>query len=140
MSFKEIPVALPELQALYRSLGEEKIRAIVDKFYIAMEKDVLVGFFFNGKDLKQIAAKQTDFLLRAMGGRPSYTGLAPADAHEKLPPILSGHFDRRLKILEETLTKAGLSDAQRRAWIGFENAFRDAIVASSRIDSAPGVD
>lgn len=128
MSFKEIPVTLPELQALYKNLGEEKIRAIVDDFYAAMENDVLVGFFFDGKDLKKIAAKQTEFLLRAMGGRTSYTGKAPADAHDDLPPILAGHFDRRLKILEETLTKAGLTEAQRLAWIGFENAFRDAIV------------
>lgn len=126
--FKEIPVTLPELQALYKNLGEEKIRAIIQDFYAAMENDILIGFFFEGKDLQKISAKQTEFLLRAMGGRSSYTGKAPADAHDQLPPILAGHFDRRLKILDETLAKAGLSEAQRRAWIGFENAFRDAIV------------
>lgn len=129
MSFKEIPIQKPELQKLYRAVGEGRVREIVLDFYARMEKDVLVGFFFTGKDIPAIAKKQTEFLLRAMGAIPSYSGKAPADAHTALPPILSGHFDRRLKILEETLLAHGLSREQTLTWIGFENAFREAVVS-----------
>lgn len=129
MSFREIPVQKPELQKLYRDLGEERVRLIVLDFYKRMTSDILVGFFFDGKDIDHIAAKQTEFLLRAMGAIPSYSGKAPADAHDALPPILSGHFDRRLKILEETLIAHGLTREQVLVWIGFENAFREAVVA-----------
>jgi len=130
MSFREIPVNKPELQAIYRAHGETKIRAVLQKFYAAMAEDVLIGFFFTGKDLHSIAERQGDFLMRAMGAVPSYSGKAPADAHTELAPILSGHFDRRLVVLEAVLKAEGFSEAETRAWIGFENAFRDAIVVS----------
>jgi truncated hemoglobin YjbI len=64
-----------------------------------------------------------------MGARESYAGLPPAQAHEKLAPILSGHFDRRLRILEQTLSAHGVSEEDTRTWVGFEEAFRDGIVA-----------
>lgn len=128
MNFRELPVAKSELLVLGKDLGEERIRKIVLEFYDRMKDDVLVGFFFDGKDLAAIAEAQTAFLLRAMGLAPSYSGKPPAHAHDDLAPILSGHFDRRLKLLDDVLTDEGLSTAHKRTWLGFENAFRDAIV------------
>jgi len=104
------------------------MEAILQDFYARMAADMLIGFFFDGRDVAAIARKQAEFLLRAMGATPSYQGKAPAQAHDELPPILSGHFDRRLRLLEETLRAHGLSEEDIRTWIGFENAFRDAIV------------
>jgi hemoglobin len=129
--FIELPVQLPELRGLYARLGKEKIEAILKDFYRRMEQDILVGFFFRGKDVDQIAERQLQFLLRAMGATPSYSGKPPASAHSELAPILSGHFDRRLKLLEETLVEHGLSAEDIRTWIGFENAFREGIVSTS---------
>jgi len=129
MSFKEIPIQKPELLKLGKELGLTRVQAIVLDFYKRMENDVLVGFFFAGKDISAIAAKQSEFLLRAMGLTPSYSGKPPANAHTEMPPILTGHFDRRLKVLEETLTSHHLKREQILVWIGFENAFRDAIVS-----------
>ena len=128
MSFRELTINLPELKALYSRVGDPKVREILRDFYSRMAKDVLIGFFFDGKDIVVIADRQAEFLLRAMGARPTYTGKAPANAHDALPPILSGHFDRRLKLLEETLLAHGLADADMRTWVAFENTFRDAIV------------
>jgi truncated hemoglobin YjbI len=130
MSFRELPVIKPELLSLGRRLGEPRIREIVRDFYRRLEHDVLVGFFFDGKDIELIAERQSQFILRAMGLQPSYTGKAPADAHTELAPILSGHFDRRLVVLDETLKANGLNENDRQIWIGFENAFREAIVHS----------
>lgn len=132
LSFKDLPVEKPELRALGNALGEERIRKIVRSFYDLMAADTLVGFFFIGHDLDRIAEGQTAFLYRAMGLRPSYSGKAPADAHTKLAPILSGHFDRRLTLLEAHLRAEGLTPAQTAVWVGFENAFREAIVAPSK--------
>lgn len=128
--FKEIPVVKPELLAIYRAHGEAKIRDTILKFYRTMSQDVLIGFFFDGKDLEHVAHRQGDFILRAMGATSSYSGKAPADAHANLPPILSGHFDRRLTILEATLRQEGFAENEIRAWLGLENAFRDAVVSS----------
>jgi truncated hemoglobin YjbI len=128
MGFRELPVIKPELLALGARLGETRIRELVHRFYERMEKDILIGYFFTGRNLGEIADRQSEFLFRAMGLRPSYAGKAPADAHVELPPILSGHFDRRLVLLDQTLEAEGLSEPDRQIWIGFENAFRDAIV------------
>lgn len=102
---------------------------MLDDFYHAMSTDLLVGFFFDGKDLKKIAQMQKKFLLRAMGVNPSYEGKAPAQAHSEIAPILKGHFDRRLRILEEVLKKYGLTPKSIKTWIEFEETFRPGIQA-----------
>jgi len=127
--FKNLPVEKPELLALGQFLGAARIRVIIRAFYEVMHADVMIGFYFTGKDLDRIAEHQTAFVLKAFGLATSYTGVPPASAHSALPPILEGHFDRRLKLLDELLEREGLSPSQRKAWIGFENAFRAAIVS-----------
>ncbi|HUP56066.1 MAG TPA: group 1 truncated hemoglobin [Bdellovibrionota bacterium] len=120
----------PELKKVFeRAGGEAGLENILLDFYGRMSRDLLIGFFFIGKDVEAIARKQKDFLLRAFGARPSYSGKPPAEAHESLAPILSGHFDRRLQLLEETLRDHGLAAEDIRSWVGFENAFRGQIVA-----------
>ena len=138
---REIPLSLnkPELKLLYHHLAqqperpgqtpEERLGEILRDFYRRMSHDILIGYFFDGRDVDAIAAKQKEFLLRAMGATPSYSGNPPAQAHGKLPPILRGHFDRRLQILEATLRDHGLSAEDIRTWLTFENAFRDGVVS-----------
>lgn len=126
---KEISVSKPALKAIFTKVGgEEGLRTILRDFYERMSKDILIGFFFDGKDLNAIADKQLEFLSRAMGGRMTYTGKPPAQAHTELARILTGHFDRRLRILEETLRDHGLDAEDIRNWVEFEGAFRDAVV------------
>jgi len=128
MSLKNLPIEKPELRALGQALGEERIRGIVRRFYDRMLADTMIGFFFVGHDLERISEMQSAFLLRAMGLRESYSGRPPAQAHDSLPPILEGHFDRRLVLLDEHLTTEGLSAPQRKTWIAFEGAFREGIL------------
>jgi hemoglobin len=129
---RDIPLNLhkPELKLLWQHIGSEaRLEEILKDFYARMKTDVLIGFFFDGKDTDEIARMQMKFLLRAMGVTQTYTGKAPAQAHTKLAPILRGHFDRRLQILEQTLKDHGLTAEDVRTWITFENAFRDGIVS-----------
>lgn len=126
----DLPLRKPELAGLYRAIGSDgRLRELLRAFYARMAGDTMLGFFFAGKDTDAIADRQSEFLLRAMGERPSYVGKPPAEAHEALPPILSGHFDRRLVLLRETLAQHGLAPEQIDVWVRFEEAFRDAIVA-----------
>lgn len=126
--FRELPLQLPALRALYARVGEKKIHDILHDFYRRMAQDVMIGYFFEGKNLDEIAEKQASFLMRVMGATATYSGKAPADAHTALPPILTGHFDRRLKILEETLKDHALEEHEIETWLTFENAFRAGIV------------
>ena len=127
---RDISVRLPQLKKIYLDIGGEKgLSNILQDFYLRMSQDILIGFFFNGKDLAAIAEMQKLFLMRAMGGATSYTGKPPASAHLALAPILSGHFDRRLRILEDTLRDHHVSEDDIRAWVDFESAFRDSVQA-----------
>jgi hemoglobin len=134
VSFRDLPVNKPALRALFeRAGGEDGVSRILHDFYGRMAKDLLIGFFFDGKDIHAIAEMQKGFLLRAMGGTPSYAGKPPAQAHAELAPILAGHFDRRLMLLSETLKDHGLRPEDVETWVGFENAFRDAVVSTPKI-------
>lgn len=121
-----------ELKNLYQEIGgEERLRLILQDFYRRMATDILVGYFFMGKNPDEVAEKQMEFLLKAMGQSDSYPGKSPARAHQQLAPILAGHFDRRLRLLEETLRDHGIQDSSIRVWLRFENSFRESIVSSS---------
>jgi hemoglobin len=128
---REIPLGRPELKSLFTRVGGEAgLAGILADFYLRMSRDILIGYFFEGKDVVRIAEMQKEFLMRAWGAAPSYSGKAPAQAHGALPPILAGHFDRRLRILEETLASHGLSAADIRIWVTFESSFREGIVGT----------
>ena len=120
---------MTKLKTLYENLGgKKKLLEILKDFYGRMSKDILIGFFFDNKDTDKIATQQQKFLLKAMGVSKTYSGKAPARAHDKLPPILAGHFDRRIQILRETLQDHDLAAEDIRTWLSFERAFRAAIV------------
>ncbi|MDR3608302.1 MAG: group 1 truncated hemoglobin [Oligoflexia bacterium] len=128
----ELSLSKPALRAIYQNIGgADGLRAILRDFYARMKKDIIVGFFFTGFDTDLIAERQHAFLSRAMGATPSYSGKPPAQAHLELPPILPGHFDRRLRILEETLRDHGVSAEDIRIWVEFESTFRPGIVSPS---------
>lgn len=125
----------PELRVMYQRLGttpearSETLSDILSDFYKRMSQDILIGFFFDGKDVEAIAMMQKQFLLRAFGETPTYAGKSPANAHLKMPPILEGHFNRRLQLLNQTLRDHGLPESDIQVWLTFENAFKDSIVS-----------
>ncbi len=121
-------MASSKLQALFQSIGgEPTLKIILRDFYSRMASDILIGYFFQGKDLLAISDRQTQFLLYGSGLIKNYSGKSPTTAHRSLPPISQGHFDRRLILLRETLQEHGLSESNIQIWIDFENAFRDVI-------------
>lgn len=118
-----------ELKEVFAEVGsEENLYSLLLRFYEVMSKDVLIGYFFEGKDLAKIAENQKNFLMRSWGLMASYHGKPPVQAHEKLPAILSGHFDRRLTLLRQILKEHGLSSRSTELWIAFETSFRKQIV------------
>ncbi len=111
--------------------GRQRVRALLLEFYRRMTTDIMLLHFFVDRDIAAIAERQSEFLLRAMGAAPTYSGKAPADAHGALPSILEGHFNRRLVLLRQVLLEGGLSEADADAWVSFEDAFRGTLVEGS---------
>jgi len=122
-----------ELKTLFNAIGDEKtLGALLLTFYQRMSEDLLIGYFFDGKNLPHIAEQQKNFLLKAWGIKPSYSGKSPAQAHRDLPEILAGHFDRRIVILKEVLESAGFSSQVVKTWTDFEKSFRKQIVKGKK--------
>ncbi|MBK9295165.1 MAG: hypothetical protein IPM57_12135 [Oligoflexia bacterium] len=115
-------------ELLQRGDLELELEKILQKFYTVMANDSMIGFFFQGKDLNKIVNGQKELLLTAMGIKPTYTGRPVNQAHMNLPPILEGHFNRRLVILEQTLNEFKLRKDTVQNWIGFEKKFANVIV------------
>ena len=101
-------------------------------FYKRMSEDILLGFFFDGKNLEKISRAQKDFILFAAGETTEYSGKTPTSAHIQLPPILQGHFDRRLVILKEVLEDYEFKPDEIQIWLDFENAFRSVVVQDKK--------
>ena len=118
------------LKTLFETIGgRPAVESILEIFYQKMSEDILIGYFFSGKDLIRIAHQQATFLLMASGLETEFKGKGPASAHTEMPPIYEGHFDRRLVLLRETLTKQGLSLEQVNTWVQLEESFRLMIVS-----------
>jgi len=123
-------VSKAQLKSLLTKIdGEGKLKKVLRSFYQEMSQDVLVGFFFSGKDLDAIAHQQAQFLLFAAGLKSTYLGRTPTHAHLGLPPISKGQFDRRLEILKQVLEKHGFEPHDIQIWTHFEEAFRNTVVS-----------
>jgi len=123
-----LPPFKAELRKLFETQGDKGVFFLLHSFYRQAAQDILIGFFFDGKDLRKIAEMQFQFLKKNIGLSDSYTGKPPAAAHDNLAPILEGHFDRRTVILRDILEKNKVPQSQIEAWIQFESFFRNAIV------------
>lgn len=79
--------------------------AAVERFYSKVVTDDVVGDFFAELDLDKQITKQISFLSRALGGPAEYHGRDLRIAHAPLVErgLSNVHFDRVLKLLEESL-------------------------------------
>lgn len=151
------------LAQLIKQVPEDRLLKILERFYARLSTDILVGFFFKNRDTLEIAKKQMLFMFRAAGlthPDPEMESIkSPARAHDQLPPILEGHFDRRIFLLKEQLAlefqaqpdlflspehssspdhslsrdKQYLTVNQAiDTWVNFESAFRKQIIESRK--------
>ncbi len=102
--------------ALFRKIGEAKLRAVITDFYSRLFPDVMIGFLFEGKDRARLIEKEYEFTAQLLGADIKYTGRAMRAAHAQ-SPIFGGHFERRLQILRETLRDHAVDPEVQRAWI-----------------------
>jgi truncated hemoglobin YjbI len=125
-----------QLLFVFESLGSDhdsrksRFTEIMTNLYVRMYADTMLGFFFAKHDLQHLVNQQVGFFMTAAGLVDRFDGRGPATAHLKLPPILSGHFDRRIHLLRETLESEKLTIPVIEAWVAYEEAFRSMVVSS----------
>jgi truncated hemoglobin YjbI len=109
--------------------GEERVRAVLQSLYDKLFDDPIVGFLFAGKDKAHIVAQQLTFTCRFLGGPHSYEGKPLPEAHASLP-LLPGHFDRRHRLLEQTLDEQNVPDDVKRWWLKIDQSLRPSVLAA----------
>jgi hemoglobin len=117
--------------SLYEQIGGEAgLRAVLRTLYDRLFDDMMVGFFFAGRDKEKLIEHQLWFTARFLGGPSLYEGRSLPDAHAPFP-ILSAHFDRRHQILREVLEEHHVHQAARDEWLRVDQSLKHAIVKSA---------
>ncbi|WP_135305151.1 group I truncated hemoglobin [Haloarcula amylovorans] len=116
------------MTTLYERLGgEDAIAAVVDSFYDRVIDDDRVAHFFEGTDMQQQRAHQTQFLSSIMGGPVTYSGGEMDSAHSHLD-IHPTHFAVIAELLEETMVEFDIAESDRQAVLDALTQYEDAIV------------
>ncbi len=118
--------------SLYEQIGEDRLKAIVERTYIAAFEDPMIGYLFLGKSRERIVEMQLKFLKARFGGPKEYLssgGKDLATAHRGLG-LRKGHFYRRLVLLEEAMQAENLPGALRDDWIKWEKRFESLILGT----------
>jgi hemoglobin len=118
------------MKTLYEAIGGEgAVRAILQSLYDKLFADPIVGFLFQGKDKARIVEQQLAFTCRFLGGPHRYEGKPLPEAHGELP-LLAGHFDRRHRLLEETLAEHAVPADVARVWLNIDTNLRSSVLAA----------
>jgi hemoglobin len=118
------------MKTLYESIGgEPRVRAVLQSLYDKLFADPMVGFLFAGKDKAHIVEQQLVFTCAFLGGPQRYTGKPLPEAHASLP-LLAGHFDRRHRLLEQTLAEENVPPEVARVWLRIDESLRPSVLAA----------
>lgn len=108
--------------------GEEELQNLMGAFYDRLFEDLMIGYFFEGKDKARLIEFQIDYVYAHLGNRKGiYRGEPIRKAHKNLA-ILPGHFDRRHQILKEILEEFEVSARVREAWLELDQAMRPLVL------------
>jgi hemoglobin len=115
-----------EPSAYERLGGEEKLRAIVGDFVDRVMRDMMIGFFFRQVDKQRLTELELQFASGHLGGPSRYQGRPLRAAHGP-HPVMGGHFNRRLRLLDQTLRDHSVPDDIRTAWLSHNESLRSHI-------------
>jgi hemoglobin len=96
---------------LYDRLGgATAVNAAVERFYVRVLADPMLGPFFKDIDMARLKTHQFAFLSQALGGPRQYSGASMTRAHSRLR-IEQRHFDAVAAHLVETLRELGVGES-----------------------------
>ncbi len=114
--------------------GEPVVRAIIDRFVDRLFGDMIVGFFFAGKDAGRVKTHEYEHAARTLGADIPYTGRPIAPLHRPLR-INGGQFRRRLAILKQEIDAGGVAPDIAERWLAEQRAMQTQITDGT--DCAP---
>lgn len=114
------PVGMSDFE---RIGGERALRAIISDFVGRCYSDIMIGYLFRRADRERIERFEYELMADHLGGGVAYAGRPLAEAHGK-HGILGGQFDRRWRLLDETLVAHGVPTDVRERIRQWQEALR----------------
>jgi truncated hemoglobin YjbI len=114
--------------------GEAELRKVVARFVDRMFDDLMIGYLFRMAKREHITEMEYEFAARHLGAPVRFSGPPPetrAPHHMTL-----GEFDRRTKLLGDTLTEMGVPPHVRGCWIQQIYTLRHQILSKSGTERA----
>jgi hemoglobin len=106
--------------------GEPALRPIIERFVDRVAKDMIIGFFFDGKDLTRVKQHEFEHAARVLGANLPYTGRSIPALHRPLR-INGGQFRRRLALLRQEIERAGVPEDVKDSWLAEQVRMQAAI-------------
>lgn len=127
-------------KTLYTRLGEKETFDKVHKiFYDKVYAHPWLKQFFTDKPQIFLEEQQTDFMIQIMGGPKRYAGKSPKSAHQHMV-ITEELFNLRSKMLSESITEAGISNALRDEWLDADAIFRGTLIKNTEAECTKAYD
>lgn len=105
-----------------------EIRRVIQRFYDRVFEDPMIGFFFKDKNKDILIEREVQLALSILElEKTPYKGRSMKEVHGKLN-IFTGHFNRRIKILEEELAKSELPQETVQKWLEHSRSLLEEIV------------
>lgn len=122
-----MPVDRPQSQGtrtpLERLGGRSKIEAIISDFVDRVVADMMIGFFFKKVPIDRLKQLEVEYACEHLGAHATYTGRPLQSAHGP-HRIMGGQFNRRLRILEQTLRDHAVPADILEHWLAHNEAQR----------------
>ena len=103
--------------------GEAAVRELVWDFIDRVTSDLMIGFFFRKVPIERLKKMELSFAIAHLGGPRAYGGRAIDQAHAP-HRIMGGQFNRRLRILEQTLDDHGVPRDITERWLSHNESLR----------------
>lgn len=97
------------------------VRGVVDRFVDRAFDDMIIGFFFTGRDRARVKQHEYEHAAGVLGAPVAYTGRPIVPLHRPLK-INAGQFRRRLALLRQEIERAGVPAAVAELWVSAQYA------------------
>jgi hemoglobin len=110
--------------------GEKALRSVLKDFYDRVFADPMIGYLFAASNQQELIDREYEFTARIMGKDIEYRGKTMREAHGK-HRILSGHFNRRHRLLELVLNEHEVPTQVQDVWLSHMLSLRAAVVGTA---------
>ena len=116
---------------LYEQLGgQPTLKAILEDFYDRIFDDIMIGYLFQNQDKARLVDREVEWTGKLLGADISYRGRSMREVHRD-HRILKGHFERRFRLLENTLADHNVPVEVQAVWLAHTRSLERAVLGAA---------